>query len=145
MIIPKPNILLVEDNVDDFELTRQGFLRSNYDVHLHHVTNGKMCLEYLTKAGSFHDAVTPDLVLLDLNMPVMDGRELLRHLSQGPTLRQLPVVVLTTSHAKTDVLYAYSMGCNSFVVKPLDIDEFQETINRICAYWFETSLLPPQV
>ena len=137
------HILLVEDNLDDFELTRQGFIRSHHDVQLHHVANGQVCLDYLMKVGAYINAVTPDLILLDLNMPIMDGRAVLREMSQHEQLKHLPVVVLTTSRAQTDVLYSYAMGCNSFIVKPVDFDDFQKTVNSICDYWFETSTLPP--
>jgi two-component system, chemotaxis family, response regulator Rcp1 len=136
-------ILLVEDDLDDFELTRQGFLRSHHDVQLHHVTNGQLCMDYLMKVGAYADAATPDLILLDLNMPVMDGRAVLLEISRCEQLKHLPVIVLTTSRAQTDVLYSYAMGCNSFIVKPVDFDDFQRTVNAICHYWFETVTLPP--
>lgn len=137
------HILLVEDDMDDVELTRQGFIRSQYDVLLHHVANGQMCLDYLLKVGEYADAATPDLILLDLNMPIMDGRAVLMEMNQREQLKHLPVVVMTTSRAQTDVLYSYAMGCNSFIVKPVDFDEFQKTVNSICDYWFETTTLPP--
>jgi len=138
-----PQVLLVEDNPDDVELTRQGFERSHHNVHLDHVPNGQLCLDYLRKTGEYANAPTPDLILLDLNMPVMDGRDVLAAMSKDNRLKHLPVVVLTTSSAMTDVLFSYQVGCNTYVVKPVDFDEFQKTVNSICSYWFETAMLPP--
>ncbi|TWU43602.1 Response regulator rcp1 [Rubripirellula tenax] len=143
-MIELPHVLLVDDSSDDTELTCQGFKRSNHNVTISHVENGRLCLEYLRKTGDYQGASTPDLILLDLNMPVMDGREVLLALSKDPQLKRLPVVVLTTSDADTDVLFSYQMGCNSFIVKPVDFDDLLKTVNSICTYWFETSSLPPK-
>lgn len=132
------NVLLVEDDANDVELTRQGFLRSEYEVVLHHVPNGQECIEYLHHCGKDTKWPTPDLILLDLNMPVMDGRDVLLAISQDVELRALPVVVLTTSSAQTDILFSYQMGCNAFIVKPVDFKDFQKAINTLCAFWFDT-------
>jgi CheY-like chemotaxis protein len=135
------HVLLVEDDEDEVELTRQGFLRSSYDVSLHHVSNGQQCLDYLRNCGQEPDSPKPDLILLDLNMPVMDGREVLTAFSRDVDLRSLPVLVLTSSNAKTDVLFSYRMGCNSFITKPVDFEDFQAVVNTICDFWFDKATL----
>jgi len=135
-------VLLVEDNMGDILLTREGFKRSNFPVNLHHVENGEDCLAFLRKEGPFGDAPTPDLLLLDLNMPVMDGREVLKTLVADSVFRHLPVVVLTTSANEQDVQEMYDLRCSSYIVKPLDFEEFQRIIQVIAEYWFTVATLP---
>ncbi|KAA5540246.1 response regulator [Roseiconus nitratireducens] len=135
-------VLLVEDDADDVQLTREGFRRSRDSVDLYHVPDGRMCLRYLRKENEFAEARTPDLVLLDLNMPVMDGRDVLAELREDPCLDQLAVVVLTTSRAETDLRICYQLGCRSYIVKPMDVFEFQSVVDRLCTYWFDTVTLP---
>lgn len=135
-------VLLVEDNMGDILLTREGFKRSGYPVNLHHVENGEDCLAFLRKEGPFADAPTPDLILLDLNMPVMDGREVLKTLVADDRFRHLPVVVLTTSANEQDIQEMYELRCSSYIVKPLDFEEFQRIIQVIAEYWFTVATLP---
>ena len=136
------HILLVEDNPNDVELTRQGFKAAELPVTFHHVENGRECLRYLNKVDDYSDAPTPDLILLDLDMPVMDGREVLGKLVGDDQLRHLPVTILTTSSDRNDVLDLYRRRCNSYLVKPLDFERFIQQIRDLCAYWFSVAALP---
>lgn len=135
-------VLLVEDNMGDILLTREGFKRSSFPVNLHHVENGEDCLSFLKKEGSFADAPTPDLILLDLNMPVMDGREVMKVLVADARFRHVPVVVLTTSANEQDIQEMYELRCSTYIVKPLDFEEFQRIIQVIAEYWFTIATLP---
>ena len=135
-------VLLVEDNEDDVVLMREGFKRSKLVVKLNHVTNGVECIDFLQKQGKYKDAPTPDIILLDLNMPLMDGREVLEKISQDEMLCHLPVVILTTSSEEQDVLSMYKLRCSSYIVKPVDFDKFQKVISEIGNYWFTVVVLP---
>lgn len=135
-------ILLVEDNEHDVVLTREALKRSGVAVDLHHVENGEECLAFLRRQGQYAGAPTPNLILLDLNMPVMDGRELLAELVVDEERSHLPVVVLTTSVAERDISQMYRLGCNSYIQKPVDFAEFQATIRDLCTYWFGVVELP---
>ncbi|HJW27504.1 MAG TPA: response regulator [Rhodocyclaceae bacterium] len=135
-------ILLVEDNQDDVLLARRGFQRAQWPVNLHHVENGEECMAFLRRRGPYANAPAPDLILLDLNMPVMDGREVMAELAADEELRQMPVVVLTTSADERDVLDMYRARCSSYVVKPVDFDEFLAAIHSIGQYWFKIAVLP---
>ena len=137
-------ILLVEDNRDDVVLTRQGFERAKLKVNLHHVENGEECMAFLRKEGEYADAATPDLILLDLNMPVMDGREVLAELVKDDNLKQFPVVILTTSSDERDVLSMYKLRCSSYATKPVDFDQFLHVVQGIADYWFTVVVLPPK-
>jgi CheY-like chemotaxis protein len=137
------DILLVEDNQDDVELTREGFKRSKLTVNLHHVEHGKECMAFLRKEGQYADAPTPDVILLDLNMPVMDGREVLAKLSEDDNLKQIPVVILTTSSDEQDVLNMYKLKCSSYATKPVDFNEFLRVVQGIADFYFTVVVLPP--
>jgi len=136
------NILLVEDNQDDVTLTKEGFKRSKLEVSLQHVNNGEKCMEFLRKESEYWDAPTPDLILLDLNMPVMDGREVLAELVKDDNLKHLPVVILTTSSDEQDVLNMYKLRCSAYAIKPVDFDEFSRIIQGIADFWFTIVALP---
>jgi len=135
-------ILLVDDNKADVMLTREGFERTKLDVNLHHVENGERCLAFLRKEGQYSDVPAPDLILLDLNMPVMDGREVLTELVKDDNLSHLPVVILTTSRNEQDVLNMYKLRCSSYATKPIDLDDFLGIIQGISEYWFSVVVLP---
>jgi two-component system, chemotaxis family, response regulator Rcp1 len=137
-------LLLVEDNLDDVELAREGFRRTGRDIDLSHVCDGVQCLSYLRKEGEFAEAETPDLVLLDLNMPVMDGREVMAEIGRDDKLKHLPLVVLTTSSSKIDLIISYRLGCNSYIVKPVDFNSFQKIVDNLCTYWIDTVTGPPK-
>ncbi|NND99900.1 MAG: response regulator [Pirellulaceae bacterium] len=138
-------ILIVDDSTDDADLTREGFQRSPHDVELHHVLDGKECMKFLRKDGEYRKAPAPDLVLLDLNMPNMDGREVLAAIDKDPILRRLPVIVLTTSNAEMDRLTTYALGCNSYIVKPSTLESLEKFVRELCSYWFATVVLPPKI
>lgn len=135
-------ILLVEDNEQDMVLTREGFRRAKFLVNLHHVENGEECLQFLRKQGRFASAPTPDLVLLDLNLPVMDGREVLTEIVTDDALCHLPVVILTTSAAERDILDMYKLRCSSYITKPVDFEQFQKLVGELGNYWFTMVVLP---
>ena len=137
-------VLLVEDNDNDVFITRKGFDQAKLALHLHHVDNGKKCMEFLRKEGQFADVPTPDLILLDLNMPVMNGREVLCEIVKDEQLRRLPVVILTTSHGERDILDMYNLRCSSYIVKPVDFTQFQKVIQQLSDYWFTVVVLPPK-
>jgi two-component system response regulator len=135
-------ILLVEDEENEVELTKEGFARANLTVNLHHVDDGEKCLAYLRKQAPYADAPAPDLILLDLNMPRMDGRRVMAEIVRDEALRHLPVVVLTTSSAEEDILEMYKLRCNSYIVKPVGFDDFVQTITVLGRYWLTLSKLP---
>lgn len=137
-----PHVLLVEDNEDDVVLLRLGFDRAGVPVDLHVVDNGAACLHFLRREPPFSAAPRPDLVLLDLNMPVLDGRGTLAAIEADPALRDIPVVVLTTSAREEDVARMYRLRCAGYVVKPVDVDQFFAAVRTICAYWFTVVRLP---
>ncbi len=138
-------VLLVEDNENDAELTRLGFQRAKFAVHLHHVANGEECLSFLRKEGKYAHVPTPDLILLDLNMPRMDGLEVMEEVGKDESLKHLPIVVLTSSAAEEDVLKSYKLRCNSYLVKPINFDGFAKLIQSMSDYWFTLVVLPPNV
>ncbi|MDH3717875.1 MAG: response regulator [Planctomycetota bacterium] len=135
-------ILLVEDNLDDVTLTRESFKEGSLVVNLHHAANGQEAMAFLRKEGKYADAPTPDLLLLDLNMPVMDGRQVMAEIVADPKLNHIPVVVLTTSHNDQEVLALYRQRISSYVTKPVDFARFVEVIQGIKDYWFKIVVLP---
>jgi two-component system, chemotaxis family, response regulator Rcp1 len=137
-----PHVLLVEDNENDVELTRLGFERAKMHVTLDRAKDGEEGIAFLRKEGPYASAPTPDLVLLDLNMPRMDGREMLAEIAADEKLRHLPVVVLTTSSADREILNMYRLRCSSYVVKPMTFEEFAAAMESIAEYWFRTVTLP---
>lgn len=136
-------VLLVEDNKHDVILTRQAFKQARVAIHLHHVKNGVDCMSFLRKQGNYEDAPTPDLILLDLNMPIMDGREVLEAISKDESLSHLPVVILTTSEDEKDVYKMYRLRCSSYIVKPVDFKQFLRVVKELSEYWFTVVILPP--
>jgi two-component system, chemotaxis family, response regulator Rcp1 len=135
-------ILLVEDNDNDVELTRIAFGASKLPVNLHHAKDGEVCLAFLRKQGRFADAPTPDLILLDLNMPRMSGWEALEEISRDENLSHLPVVILTTSQDEREILEMYRLRCSSYIVKPLELDRFLHAIRVLLEYWLTVVVLP---
>lgn len=135
-------ILLVEDNQDDVTLTQEGFSRAKLAVNLHHAANGEECMDYLHKEGRFANVETPDLILLDLNMPVMDGREVLEELVKDDKLNHIPVVVLTTSADERDIVGMYKLRCSAYATKPIDFREFFGVIQGIADFYFTVVVLP---
>jgi len=135
-------ILLVEDNDNDVELTRESFNRSKLAVNLHHVKDGEECMAFLRKQDKYAAMPLPDVILLDLNMPRMDGREVLAEISSDQTLRHLPVVILTTSAEDKEILKMYKLRCSSYIIKPVDFEEFVRVIRAFAEYWLTVVVLP---
>lgn len=137
------NVLIVEDNLEDVLLTKTSFGMLPYSLNIHHAANGEECLQFLNKQDRFADAPTPDLILLDLNMPCMDGREVMARIASHPRWRRLPVVIMTTSAAEDDLQNMYDLRCSAYVVKPLDFHPFQTMLKSLADYWFAAVTLPP--
>ncbi len=140
-----PLILRADDDDDDRLLARDALKESKVNGQLEFVANGEELLEYLYHRGQFAngpDAPRPELILLDLNMPRMDGREALREIKADPELRRIPVVVLTTSQADTDVGAIYDLGANSFISKPFQFEALVDVMKALGHYWFQTVELP---
>lgn len=137
-------VLLVEDNENDVILTQDGFREARFRVNLHHVENGRDCMAFLRREPPYEEVPVPDLVLLDLNLPVMNGHQVLKAITADDTLRQLPVVVLTTSADEREILEAYKLRCSSYIVKPIDFEKFMSIIRELTDYWLTVVVLPPR-
>lgn len=135
-------ILLVEDNPADVRLTREVLEDDNGATHLNVVGDGEEAMAYLRRQGAYQDSPRPNLVLLDLNLPKKDGREVLEELKADLDLRRIPVVVLTTSAAESDISRSYELHANCFITKPLDLDEFFEVVSSIKDFWLANARLP---
>jgi CheY-like chemotaxis protein len=138
------DILLVEDSETDAELTLEALKQGKLRNTVSHVKDGEEALRYLRKEDEFKDAPRPDLILLDLNMPRVDGREVLRQVRQDESLQVIPVVVLTTSSHDKDILETYGLFANSYIVKPVDLSSFFEVIKEINNFWVKVVALPPK-
>jgi CheY-like chemotaxis protein len=136
-------VLLVDDNEDDAFLMRRIFERVNRFVTLWHTKNGVECMNFLRRKGPYAAAPRPDLILLDLNMPIMDGREVLSEIVKDDALRSLPVVVLTTSNQERDRFEMYRLRCSSYIRKPVDSVEFEAMVKELANYWFNLVVPPP--
>lgn len=136
------DVLLVEDDPGDVLMTREAFEDYKIANRLSVVSDGVSALEFVRKQGEYADAPTPDLILLDLNLPRMDGREVLAALKDDPELRSIPVVVLTTSEAEEDILRSYSMYANAYVTKPVDFDRFINVVRSIDEFFVSVVRLP---
>ena len=135
-------ILLVEDNPGDVRLTREGLRQTTVKHRLHVVADGEEAMAFLRQEASHADAVRPDLILLDLNLPRKDGREVLSEVKSDPTLRQIPVVVLSTSADEGDIAHAYDHHANCYVTKPLDLNGFIEAVRTVEDFWLKLVQLP---
>jgi CheY-like chemotaxis protein len=135
-------ILLVEDNPGDVRLTIEALKEGKVRNHLRVVNDGVEALDYLHQRGAYADAVRPDIILLDLNLPRMDGREVLEEIKRDPKLRRIPVVVLTTSSSEEDILRSYDLHVNCYITKPVDMDQFIRVIKAIDTFWFDVVRLP---
>ena len=140
-------ILLAEDDPGYQKLTRRALKKGNIQNHLYVVNNGEEALDYLFRRGRYKDPATsprPDLMLLDLNMPRVDGRQVLEQMRTEPDLRRIAVVVLTTSRQEEDIIRSYDLGCNSFITKPVDMGQFTKIIQTLEQYWFVLVVLSPK-
>jgi two-component system, chemotaxis family, response regulator Rcp1 len=136
------HVLLIEDNPGDADLTRETLEASKLLLRISVVVDGAQALEYLLRQGPFTDAVMPDLILLDLNLPKMDGREVLRSIKAHEELRAIPVVILTSSDAERDVVESYQLGASCYVTKPVDLLAFQSIVRSIEGFWLSVVRLP---
>ena len=138
------DILMVEDNLGDARLTQEALKESKMLNNLFHAKDGVEAMEFLRKEGKFKDMPTPDIILLDLNLPRKDGREVLAELKAIPKLKNIPVVVLTTSDAEQDILMSYNLHANCYITKPVDLDKFIEIVRGIENFWLSIVKLPSQ-
>ncbi|TQS43857.1 response regulator [Cryptosporangium phraense] len=146
MTQPEPlpiEVLLVEDDPGDVLMTKEAFDDHKLRNTLHVVNNGVDALAYLRKEGEYTGVPTPDLVLLDLNLPRMDGREVLAEIKKDEVLRRIPVVVLTTSEAEEDVLRSYNLHANAYVTKPVDFEAFVRVVRQVDEFFLTVVRLPP--
>ncbi|MGB0984499.1 MAG: response regulator [Saprospiraceae bacterium] len=139
------NILLIEDNPGDVRLTQEAFKEGHLAVNLSVVMDGVEAINYLRKTGKYTEATTPDLILLDLNLPKRDGREVLEDIKADPALMFIPVVVLTTSNAEQDILKTYRLHANCYINKPVDFENFFDVIQKIEEFWLSTAILPTMI
>jgi len=138
------DILLVEDNPGDVRLTREALKEAKVRNELHVATDGVEALAFLRREGVHKKAVRPSLVLLDLNLPRKNGREVLAEMKEDPELRRIPVVILTTSQAEQDIIKAYDLHVNCYINKPVDLDQFLQVVKSIEDFWLTPVKLPPQ-
>ena len=138
------NILLVEDNPGDVRLTEEVLKEGKIKNTLNVVMDGEEALDYLFKRGKHTSAETPDIVLLDLNLPKIDGREVLEEIKKHPELKRIPVIVLTTSDAQADILKMYDNHANCYITKPVDFPQFINVVKSIEDFWLTIVQLPPK-
>jgi two-component system response regulator len=136
------DILLVEDDPGDELITREAFEHNKLKNRLHVAHDGEEGLNYLYRRGQYQDAPRPDLILLDLNLPKYDGRQLLEKIKSDPDLSRIPVVVLTTSSAEEDILRSYELHANAYVTKPVDLDQFISAVRQIDEFFLQVVRLP---
>ncbi len=136
------HVLLIEDNPGDIRLTQEAFAEARVPARLSVVMDGEEALLFLERDGRFAGETLPDLILLDINLPRWDGKELLRKIKSHPEFKMIPVLILTTSHAEQDIIDSYQFHANSYLVKPLDFDKYLELIEKISDFWFHATALP---
>jgi CheY-like chemotaxis protein len=136
------NILLVEDNPGDAELTKEAFKERKIANNIEVVVDGEQAMEYLRKEGEYAQSITPDIILLDLNLPKKDGREVLHEIKNDENLKKIPVIILTTSQAEEDVQNAYDNHANCFIRKPVDMNKFIEVAHQVENFWLSIVKLP---
>ncbi len=137
-------ILLVEDSLADIELTLEALEEAKFVNEVHTMRDGAAAIAYLRRGNGFEDAVRPDLIILDLNLPKRSGHDVLKILKADSELRRIPVAVLTTSGAEADVLRSYDLGANCYLTKPVDVGQFMSIVQSIENFWFGVVRLPPR-
>ena len=135
-------LLLVEDSPGDVRLTQETFRDANMSVHLHVASDGVEAMAFLRREGRYVDAPRPHLILLDLNLPKMDGREVLAHIKKDDSLKTIPTVILTTSEAEADIVNSYELHANCYLNKPVQLDEFESLVKSINDFWLTKVKLP---
>jgi len=135
------HILLVEDNEGDILLTKEAFEECKVKTEISIAKNGKEALDFLFKREGFEDAKKPDLILLDINLPIYSGHEVLEKIKSSPDLKKIPIIILTTSTSRSDIAKAYDHHCNSYVNKPLEVEEFMQAILKIEEFWLQLTRL----
>lgn len=143
-IVETIDILLVEDNLGDVRLTKEALKDAKVLNEVYVVQDGVEAMQFLHKKGSFSSVPQPDLILLDLNLPKKDGREVLAEIKQDPKLKHIPVVILTTSKADEDIIKTYNLHANAYITKPVDLNRFIEIIHTLEEFWFSIVKLPPK-
>jgi len=138
-------ILLVEDNPGDARLAKEALRDSKFKNNLNIVYDGVEAMNYLYKTSEYAEVATPDLILLDLNLPKKDGREVLAEIKSTESLKRIPVVILTTSSAEEDILKTYDLHANCYITKPIDLDQFMKVVKSIEDFWISIVKLPPLV
>ncbi|MGZ5303648.1 MAG: response regulator [Bacteroidia bacterium] len=136
------NILLIEDNLGDIRLIQEVLKNSEHKHDLHIVKDGEQAIHYLKKENKFADAVTPNLIFLDLNLPKKDGREVLVEIKSNDKLKTIPVIIFSSSEAEKDIQKSYELHANCYVVKPFDFNEFSKVIQAIQSFWLNVVKLP---
>lgn len=140
----KIEILMVEDNPDDVDLTREALKDAKVCNQLHVAQDGVEAMAFLRREGKYTGAPRPDIILLDLNLPRKDGREVLAEVKSDENLKRIPVVILTTSQAEEDIMKAYNLHVNCYVTKPVDFDQFVKVVKSIKEFWFSVVKLPKE-
>ena len=135
-------VLLVEDSPGDIRLTREAFRDANAAIHLNVVTDGVEAMAYLRRQGDQVDAPRPAIILLDLNLPRMDGREVLAQIKADPSLKTIPTIILTTSEANADIVRSYELQANSYLTKPVQLEKFESLVDSINDFWLVKAKLP---
>jgi two-component system, chemotaxis family, response regulator Rcp1 len=137
-------ILMVEDNPGDIRLTVEALKAGKVRNNFHTVENGEDAMTFLRRQGNFAGAPRPDLILLDLNLPKKNGREVLAEIKADPDLRRIPVVILTASEAEQDILRSYNLHANCYITKPVDLERFIEVVKSVESFWLTVVMLPPR-
>ena len=137
-------VLLVEDSPGDVRLTQEAFHNANREIHLDVVSDGVEAMAFLRREGVHSDAPRPDLILLDLNLPKMDGREVLVHIKEDDSLKTIPTVILTTSESEADIVKSYQLQANCYLSKPVQLDAFENLVRSINDFWLTKVKLPQQ-
>src|SRR3984957_3898296 len=135
-------VLLVEDSPGDVRLTREAFRDAKTDINLHVAADGAAAMAFLRHEGDYSRAPRPDFILLDLNLPKMDGREVLAHIKEDENLKTIPTIILTTSEAEADILTSYKLQANCYLSKPVQLDEFEAIVRSINDFWLTKVRLP---
>ena len=136
-------VLLVEDSPGDVRLTQEAFRDAGDPVNLHVASDGVEAMTFLRHEGIYRDAPRPDFILLDLNMPRMDGRQVLSEIKNDPALKSIPTIILTTSDAEADIVKSYQLQANCYLSKPVQLDAFESLVKGITEFWLKKAKLPP--